>query len=402
MPDLVIRPGHPDFLDLPWDTPLADWDHDRIVELPKGISRHVVRFVCYPQGIYAIKELAERPAHRDYEVLRQLEPTAVPVVEAVGLVGDRSPDRHSQDSAALITAYEDHSFSYRELLEGPDFGRRRDKMMDALAGLLVDLHLAGCFWGDCSLSNVLYRWDAEGLDAVMVDAETAEIHENLTDGQREEDLQIMAVNVAGGMADIAAAAGRSIDEADLFLGEEIMGRYSALWDELVAEEVIPHEEGYRITERVARLNELGFDVDEIDLVSGEEGNTLRIRVKVGGRSFHTERLRSLTGVEALDRQARQILSDLYYFQAKRAPESPTNKSVAAVQWRVGVFEPMLERLTALDPDGNPVQLYCDLLHHRYLRSADLGQDVGTEAAYESWIEAGRPGFLPSEDGPPAP
>ncbi len=206
----------------------------------------------------------------------------------------------------------------------------------------------------------------------------------------------MVVNVAGGMADIAAAAGRSLDDADLFLGEDIMARYEALWDELVHEEVIPHEEGYRITERVARLNELGFDVDEIDLVSGEEGNTLRIRVKVGGRSFHTERLRSLTGVEALDRQARQILSDLYYFQAKRGAESPTNKSVTAVQWRIGVFEPMLDRLSSIGTDANPVQLYCDLLHHRYLRSAELGHDLGTEAAFDSWMAAGRPGFLPTK------
>lgn len=394
MPELIIRPHNPDFLDLPWDDHLEGWVHPRLVELPKGISRHVVRFVAYNQDIYAIKELAERPARRDYEVLRHLESTSVPAVEPVGLVVDRAEDEASQDSAALITKYENHSFSYRELLEGPHFGRRRERMLDALAGLLVDLHLAGIFWGDCSLSNVLYRWDAEGLDAVLVDAETSEMHDELSYGQRREDLEIMLENVAGGMADIAAAAGRSLDDADLFLGEDVCRQYDALWTELVRVETIEPDEAYRITERVNRLNQLGFDIDEVDVVPGEDGNNLRIRVKVGGRSFHTERLRSLTGVEALERQARQILSDLYYYQAKLGLDSPARKSVAAVQWRVGTFEPMLERLAALEGIGNPIQAYCDLLHHRYLQSAEAGHDVGTDAAFDVWVEAGRPGFLP--------
>ena len=44
---LIARTGHPDFLDLPWDVPLEDWTHDRLVEVVRGIHRHVVRFVEY-------------------------------------------------------------------------------------------------------------------------------------------------------------------------------------------------------------------------------------------------------------------------------------------------------------------------------------------------------------------
>ena len=33
---LVPRGGHPDFLDLPWSTPLAEWDHPRVVRMARG------------------------------------------------------------------------------------------------------------------------------------------------------------------------------------------------------------------------------------------------------------------------------------------------------------------------------------------------------------------------------
>ncbi len=81
---LVARTGHPDFLDLPWDEPLEEWDSPRIVNLIRGISRHVVRFVEYDGVLYALKELPERPARREWTLLRRLEGQGLPVVEAVG------------------------------------------------------------------------------------------------------------------------------------------------------------------------------------------------------------------------------------------------------------------------------------------------------------------------------
>jgi hypothetical protein len=175
-PSITIRAGHPDFLDLPWDQSLAMWDVSELVDLPKGISRHTVRFLETAGRIYVIKELPERAARNDYEVLRELEGSAAPAVIPVGIVTDRTTDRHDEESAALITLYEAFSFSYRELLAGPGFGLNRTRMLDAFAYLLVQLHLTDCFWGDCSLSNVLYRWDADAIKTVMVDAETAAIH----------------------------------------------------------------------------------------------------------------------------------------------------------------------------------------------------------------------------------
>jgi hypothetical protein len=395
MAELTVRAGHPDFLDLPWDTSIVDWDVPHMITLPKGISRHEVRFFQYPQGIYVVKELSVRAARQDYSVLRALESSGAPAVTPVGVVEGRHPDRHAEQSAALITEYEPFSFSYRELLAGPGFGPRRTQMLNAFAELLVELHLVGVYWGDCSLSNVLYRFDAEAIETIMVDAETAELFEGgaLSTGHRLEDIEIMITNVAGGMADIAAEAGLEVEDADLALGEDIAERYRALWAELDSEDLIATDERYKIAERISRLNELGFDVEEVDLIPVEGGSKLSVKLRVGGRNYHANRLKELTGVEALEQQARQILSDLYYFQAQKGgSETATGKSVSSIQWRMSAFEPTLARLSAMDEIADPVQAYCDLLHHRYVMSSGVGSDVGTEAAMQDWLERGRPGY----------
>ena len=72
-PSLNVRAGHPDFLDLDWESSIRDWTHPRLMDLPKGISRHEVRFVGYDEGIYAIKELPGRPAQSEWDNLRWLE-----------------------------------------------------------------------------------------------------------------------------------------------------------------------------------------------------------------------------------------------------------------------------------------------------------------------------------------
>lgn len=393
MATVTVRPGHPDFLDLPWATPLPEWELPNLVELPKGISRHTVRFIETSQGLYAIKELPERAARNDYDILRRMEEISTLAVVPVGLITQRTSDAHDEVSAALVTVYEAFSFSYRELLAGAGFGANRKRMLDAFAYLLVELHLAGCFWGDCSLSNVLYRWDADAIETLMVDAETASLHPGgLSDGQRQEDIEIMTENVAGGMADIAAQAGTDLDQADLELGQEISSRYEDLWRELKSEQVVGVDERYLISDRIERINDLGFDVQEVDVVSDGGGDQLRFKLRVGGRTFYSRRLHDLTGIEALENQARQILSDLYYFQAREGIQTPLMKNVAAVRWRVGEFEPSVAKLAAQEEVQDPIQAYCDVLHHRYMMATERGEDVDTEEALEHWLEVGRPGY----------
>ena len=390
-PHLQIRPGNPDFLDLPWGDPVKAWESERLVDMPAGIHRHPVVFVAYDEGVYAIKELPRRPATTEFLVLRSLEERTGLAATPVGLVERSWLESGAEQGGAVITRYVEHSFPYRHLVSGPGFGRRRTQMLDAIAGLLVDLHLAGCYWGDCSLSNVLYRYDAGAIEAIMIDAETSELHPGLSDGQRLHDLEIMKENLAGEMADIAAEHEMEIDAADLGLGDGVEERYQSLWRELDEDLVISSNERYRIRERIARLNELGFSVDDVDLapVGGED--RVRMRVRVGGRTFHSQRLRELTGIEASENQSRHILSDLNYFIAKSGRKSSTGKTVAVMSWITTCFEPLIGQISEVW-QGDPTQGFCDLLQFRLSVAMERGADVPNDEAFRMWSEAGFPGF----------
>ena len=200
---LVARTGHPSFLDLPWQQPLEGWQSERIVNLIRGISRHVVRFVEYDGVLYALKELPERPARREYTLLRRLEDQNLPVVEAVGLVTDRGDDLDS----ILITRHLEYSLPYRALFAGRAIPDLRTHLLNALVELIARLHLRGFFWGDCSLSNALFRRDAGALSAYLVDAETGELHGKLSNGQRLYDLDIAHMNIVGELLDVEAEVG---------------------------------------------------------------------------------------------------------------------------------------------------------------------------------------------------
>src|SRR3954453_438967 len=180
-------------LSLPWDRPLEEWVHDRLTEIPqRGISRHVVRFVAEGGEVFALKEIPERPARTEYSMLRRLKELGVPAVEVLGVVVERPDDL----DAMLVTRFLDYSSSFRALFANPRGARMTDRLMNAQVELLARLHLAGFMWGDCSLSNTLFRFDAGALTAYLVDAETAELHDRLTRGQREYDLELAHERVA--------------------------------------------------------------------------------------------------------------------------------------------------------------------------------------------------------------
>lgn len=391
-PQLKIRSGHPDFLDLPWGTPVDNWDSQRLVEMPAGIHRHPVVFVAYEQEVYAIKELPRRLANNEFDVLVRLEDRTHVTAEPAGLV-DRVwlPDDVEQ-SGAVITTYVRHSFPYRHLVTGAGFGARRRQLSDALAGLLVELHLAGCYWGDCSLSNVLCRFDAGAIEAIMIDGETSEIRDTLSTGQRQEDIEIMKENVAGALFDVAAEAGTEPDDQDLRLGPDAEARYHSLWNELKGEMVIAANEGYLVGERIRRINDLGFSVGDVELTPVEGGSRVALRVEVGGRTYHSQRLVDLTGIEASENQARTILNDVNTFVARDGGISAVGKSVSTMKWRLSRFDPATEWIAERWHGSDPIQGFCDYLVFKGALDAARSGDVEMEEGLKEWAGSGFPGF----------
>ena len=385
-----VRPSHPDFLDLPWHLPLSGWDGvcPRLVEVERGLSRHEVRFVSYPEGIYAIKELPAEGGEREYDLLRGLERRRLPAVLAVGHAMLRAAGGEGGDSSVLITRFLEASVPYRTLFMNPGLERYRERLLDAIAGLIVRLHLAGFYWGDCSLSNALFRRDAGELQACLVDAETSRFADALTDNERRQDLLIMTENVAAELTDLSARfelpSGLGIHET----GTSIRERYERLWDEITREETLALDEGYRIHERIRALNELGFSVGEVELVPVAEGNALRVRTLVTDRLYHHHLLHSLTGIVARDRQAALMVSEIREMRALLARELGRDvpMSEAAHRWRHERFQPATQRLQPLvTENADLAELYCQVLEHKWFLSERERHDVGFERALEDYV-----------------
>jgi uncharacterized protein DUF4032/lipopolysaccharide kinase (Kdo/WaaP) family protein len=386
----TARPGHPTFIDLPWERPLADWQSERIVSPVAGIHRHVVRFVAYGPDVYAVKELPGDLAEREYRLLRALDARGVPVVEAVGVASGRVDDDGTPLDDVVITRHLEYSLPYRALFSRMSLTNLWQPLLDSLAQLLVRLHLAGFAWGDCSLSNTLFRRDAGALAAWLVDAETGELHDEraLSDGQRANDLEIAQLNVAGELLDIHAAEHGDLDDLPFDPAEiagDLRARYDALWAELTRVEVFASNEQWRVDERVRRLNELGFDVDEMELIASADGdgNRLHLSTRVLEPGHHQRELLALTGLDVHENQARTLLNDILRFRAHL--EQRTGRAVperiAALHWMSEVFEPVMATMpTEVRGKLEPAEIFHQVLEHRWLMSERAGQDVGTEAA----------------------
>jgi len=386
---LTARTGHPDFLDLPWDEPLEEWRSERLVKLIRGISRHVVRFVEYDGALYALKELPERPARREWTLLRRLEDQGLPVVEAVGIVTGRVDDL----DAILITRHLEFSLPYRALFSRAAIPDLRTHLLNALVELLVRLHLRGFFWGDCSLSNALFRRDAGALSAYLVDAETGELHGALSDGQRGYDLDIAQVNIVGELLDVDAEVGLPADLDPDEMAEDIVRRYESLWDEVTREETFAADERFRIDEKLRRLNELGFDVDELELDATPNGYLLRLDPHVMEPGHHRHRLLRLTGLDAQERQAQRMLNDLARFREalERREKRSLPESVVASRWRDEVFEPTIEAVPAELQGRLPAaEIFHQVLEHRWFLSERAKKDVGLDEAIRSYIASELP------------
>jgi hypothetical protein len=377
----------PDLLDLPWNVPLELWPEKHIAALPKGISRHLVRFVHLGGYVVAIKETSADLARREYELLRTLQRLDIPCVEPVAVITNRVDDEGVELQPTLVTRHLKFSLPYRALYSQalrPDTATR---LVDALAVLLARLHVIGFFWGDVSLSNTLFRRDAGAFAAYLVDAETGKLYDSgLSNGQRENDLEIARVNIAGELLDLQAG-GRLDDDVDpVAVADGIVAAYRTLWVELTASESFPESERWRINSRVERLNDLGFDIEELSIRKDETGTQVRIQPKVVDAGHHSRRLLRLTGLDAGENQARRLLNDLDSYRATGDRKSLDEETVAH-DWVSRVFEPVI-RAIPKDLRGKlePAEIFHQLLDHRWYRSQEEGRNIPLAEALTSYVE----------------
>lgn len=380
-------PDPTDLLTLPWSTPLEHWPKKQLVSLPRGISRHIVRFVRIGGKVYAIKEIDRGLAEHEYEQLRELQKRGLPVVEAIGVVtGRMTPDGEPLE-AALVTKHLRFSLPYRAL-----FSRRLDpdlevKTLDALAELLVRLHLVGFAWKDCSLSNTLFRRDAGALAAYLVDAETGELREQLSNGQRLQDLDIAETNLAGELLDLQMSGLLPENVDPLETAMSVIARYEKLWAELTSPQLIGEDEWWRIERRLRRLNELGYDAAQIHVDEKEGEPHVLVQTQVVEAGHHRRRLFNLTGLDVGENQARRILNDLDTYRSQAVlPETDVDEDTVARHWVSDVFEPVLEAIPAeLQEKLEPAEVFHEVLEHRWFLSEAQRREVPLHEALQSYL-----------------
>lgn len=381
----------PDFRNLPWQLSLSEWKGrvPQLVEVSQGVARHTVLFINCQGNIYALKEMPYGVATQEFQLLRSCEDLHLPVVSPVCHLKTQTS---AGQKSILITRYLEQSVPYRRIFMHPGLKSYRRHLLDAIASLIVQLHLAGVFWGDCSLSNTLFRRDAGALRAYLVDAETCEVHpQNLPPALRFHDLQIMEENVNGELMDLKAEGLLPAEEAAIPLsdtGTYIRLRYRDLWEEISREVYIQPGETFRIQERIKALNDLGFSVRDVILEPTDHGELLRLRALVTDRNFHRDQLQNLTGLGTEEMQARVIMNEI---QEQKATLSRENNrsiplSVAAFHWLEGTFLPVTGKLEPLvSGEMSVAELYCQVLEHKWYLSEKAGKDIGHQLATDDYL-----------------
>lgn len=380
----------PDFLHLPWSIPLQDWPDELAVRLPEGRHRHVVRFIEHDGAFFACKELPPELAQREFELLTFLKEQGVPTVSLVGVADHRIDADGKPLDAVLITRHLTFSLPYLHLFARAGTDGLHDNLIDALAILLVRIHMVGMFWGDCSLGNALFRRDAGCLTAYLVDTETGERHPQLSDGQRMHDLQIAIDNIAGGLYELEGLGRLSPETDPIVVVEQLQVRYDELWAELTGTDDLAANELWRIRDRINRLNDLGFDTTEVEMVERDDGtHRVWFRPRIVEAGHHRKILRRLTGIEAQENQARRLLAAIHSYGAwlGRAEGRDLPEAIYAYRWLSERYEPTLQSV----PDElrnrlMDAEIYHQVLDHLWFLSEDAGHDVGLQAATQNYIK----------------
>jgi hypothetical protein len=374
---------------LPWDQPLESWPEDPSLTAQRGISRHIVRLVrSTPEPdseIYAVKETVEEFAIREYEALKELGLRGAPSVSQIAVVNGRLDADGNELPCAIVTRFLPFSLPYRVVLSGSVTQHEITNMANALAHLLVRLHLLGFWWGDCSLSNTLFRRDADGFAAYLVDAETGEFQKHLSNGQREHDLDLARFNVAAELEDLKLAGVLFPDLDPLRASESVITRYRKIWKALSEPQILPANDRHAVEKAMRSLQDIGFAVEEVDVKLAGDQSTLTFTPKLVAPNYHSLRLKELMGLETEEFQAKRILASFDRFRSREIEKTP-DKSEAAQRWLHEVFYKVVDSVPSeLKGRVEDAQLFHEVLEHRWYLGEKSGHDLGLDFATSDYI-----------------
>jgi hypothetical protein len=151
--------------------------------------------------------------------------------------------------------------------------------------------------------------------------------------------------------------------------------------------VFSASEMWRIEQRIERLNDLGFDVDELDIVTDFDGDRVVIQPKVVEAGHHQRELQALTGLHVEDAQARRLLNDIAAFTATE-DLGREDRQLVANRWLTAYYEPIMAMVPA-DARGKlePAEIYHEILVHRWYLSERTGREVDIFETARDYIDS---------------
>jgi len=356
-----------DLRGLPWHVPIAEWRlHGvRILDIKRGVSRHVVTFVKTPRFSFCIKEISLEVSKKEvynYETLllngiHTLVPVGTVTREEATIGSSTVIGRPYERTivAHTVTLLVEKVLPDSELYIRKFSFESRKVIWDAVAELFVELHTNSILWGDASLANTLVKFEKIDvpfvgkktvLKAYLADAETVEILPSLSREQRDAEITYFFESMDG-MNESLRIGGMPRDvlstEADK---EYFRTRYDVLF---AAEE--KKKEFFRQT---------SFSMDE---VLGRVSNPAYVDMFLNHIEEHKWYLAERLGHEVTLAQATD-------------------------DWFTTIYAPLCKLFRAegvLDcfPGKTAAELYIEIMTNKYFLSKQAGTDVGmVQAMYD--------------------
>ncbi|HEV2582051.1 MAG TPA: DUF4032 domain-containing protein, partial [Ktedonobacteraceae bacterium] len=384
---------------LPWHAPLTEWPEHGVAALTirRGESRHPVLFVeC--EGIrYAIKETTPHMAEREIRNLHEIEFRGIPTLSPVGTVavaaqpilldsGEEGvvPQYISGDRGYTVTRLASRVIPHALLFRLPLSRKTKQRLLGAVAVLMVELHEHGIYWGDPSLANLLIRIDGRSILGIMADAETAELFpQAVEEGLRQQDLESFHESLIWQAEDLRQGRGAGeeveiLEESDY---RYFYRRYSWLRREHARLHAVIAMPTFIQMERfLDHLNRLGFSLLSVN----EVVLSPFVSILPG---WYARRLRELLGIEIPRKYARRFYNMILGHQAQMSEARASEVTIeeAAQDWYQRYHLPtvLLLRQT-LTSNQDPLEAYFAIMRHKWKLSEQAGREVPLDEAVIDW------------------
>ena len=359
--------------DFPWTKEIETWEGYRFVERRKGESRHTLFFLRTDKGDVVIKRTSSESAEKEYYTYNKLISMGIPTIMPIGFA---KKHKDGVEEGYLLTLYEKGSLPESHLMRLLKSEQYRDLVWNSIIALLVVMHLKGIFWGDPSLDNILVKFYKTKVEALLVDTETVQLYDYISEEKEKEDLERMFESLF--------AYSFVNDEFDERLFEKrkqyIEKRYNKLKKILNDELNIEKEDYFKLVKRVDDLFLLGYTVKP-------EGFSPKLKVMfkpvTPRKGWFVQMLEDMLGVSFTPEQSKKIFKEILQYRYRMSKSRKTEMKLgdAARDWYQHRFLPARRVFKQYFPDENPVKIYLEILTHKWFLSEKAGKGVGiVEAA----------------------